>query len=343
VAVTIKDIAKKVGKSVTTISRALHDYDDVSKETKEMVRQAAAEMGYTPSSFAQRLQKQKTDTIGLVLPTYGPRFSDPFFSEFLAGVGNSAGSFGYDILVSTCPPGDKELQSYQANVQGRRVDGFVIVRTRRKDPRIGYLCNIKFPFVAFGRTESECNFPYVDEDGEFGMHLIIDHLVSAGHTRIGFIAAPKDLMFAQYRLKGFQDSLKKRHITIEESLIVTGDLTQRDGYRQANALLNLPNPPEAIVACNDLMAFGAMSAAQQRGLVVGVDLAIIGFDDNPMSEHSHPPLTTVNQPVYKIGGIVCEMLIQKIRGEFLEKENIVLKPSLVIRQSCGVRLVQTTN
>ena len=95
--VTIKDIAKKVGCSITTVSRALHDYDDVSPKTKEMVRQAAAEMGYTPSSFAQRLQKQKSDTIGLVLPTYGPRFSDPFFSEFLAGVGNKAGSQGYDI------------------------------------------------------------------------------------------------------------------------------------------------------------------------------------------------------------------------------------------------------
>jgi LacI family transcriptional regulator len=335
VAVTIKDIAKKVGKSVTTVSRALHDYDDVSQETKELVRKVAAEMGYTPSSFAQRLQKQKTDTIGLVLPTYGPRFSDPFFSEFLAGVGNKAGSLGYDILVSTCPPGDKELQSYQSNVQGRRVDGFVIVRTRRTDARIDYLCSIKFPFVAFGRTEGACDFPYVDEDGEHGMHLIVDHLIKAGHTRIGFIAAPDELMFAQFRLKGFQDSLSKRHIAFDKSLCITGDLTQRDGYRQTNVLLDLPTPPRAIIACNDLMAIGAMSAAQQRGLVVGVDIAIIGFDDTPMSEHSHPPLTTVHQPVYKIGGIVCEMLIKRIRGEDIEEEQIVLKPSLVIRQSCG--------
>lgn len=333
--VTLRDIAKKVGKSVTTVSRALHGYDDVSPETKALVYKVATEMGYTPSSFAQRLQKQKSDTIGLVIPTFGPRFSDPFFSQFLAGIGNKAGSLGYDILVTTCPQGDKELQIYQAYVQGRRVDGFVIVRTRRKDARIEYLCNANFPFVAFGRTESACNFPFVDEDGEYGMHLIVDHLIKAGHTRIGFIAAPKELMFAQDRLKGFLDTLSDHRISIDESHITTGDLTQRGGYRQANALLDLPNPPKAIVACNDLMAFGAMSAAQQRGLIVGVDIAIVGFDDTPMAEHSHPPLTTVHQPVYKIGGMVCEMLIQQIGGNSLDEEKIVLKPTLVIRQSCG--------
>jgi len=210
--VTIKDIANRVDRSVTTVSRALHDYNDVSPQTKEMVRQAAAEMGYTPSSFAQRLQKQKSDTVGLVLPTYGPRFSDPFFSEFLAGMGNKAGSQGYDILVSTCPPGDEELSRYQYAVQGRRVDGFIILRTRRRDQRIEYLCKVDFPFVSFGRTGGSCDFPFVDEDSEYGMHLIVEHLAKSGHRRIGFISAPEDLMFTFYRNKGFIESLKEHNI-----------------------------------------------------------------------------------------------------------------------------------
>jgi LacI family transcriptional regulator len=333
--VTIKDIAKKVGRSVTTVSRALHDYDDVSPETKEMVRQAAAEMGYTPSSFAQRLQKQKSDTIGLVLPTYGPRFSDPFFSEFLAGMGNKAGSLGFDILVSTCPPGDEELLRYQSSVQGRRVDGFVVLRTRRHDPRIEYLCQASFPFVAYGRTEGPCDFPFVDEDSEHGMHLIVEHLAKSGYRRIGFISAPEELMFTFYRNKGFQESLEKHGLPVDEDLITTGDLTQRGGYAQAKKLLDVTPLPDAIVASNDLMALGAISAAQERGLVIGKDIAITGFDDTPMAEHSHPPLTTVHQPVYKIGGMVTEMLIQCIQGESLENEKIILKPSLVIRRSCG--------
>lgn len=333
--VTIKDIAKKVGKSVTTVSRALHDYDDVSLETKEVVRQAAVDMGYFPSSFAQRLQKQKSDTIGVILPTYGPRFSDPFFSEFLAGVCNTAGSFDYDILLSTCPPGDNEMYTYQDKIQTRRVDGFIIVRTRRQDTRIDYLCKSNFPFVAFGRTDNACKFSYVDEDSEIGMRLIIDHLVSQGFKRLSYLAAPDDLMFAKLRLTGYLDRIRYNDLPQDESLIVTGDLTQRGGYAQARRLLELPEPPDAIVSSNDLMALGAISAAQEMGLRVGVDIAITGFDDSPMAEHSHPPLTTIHQPVYKIGGMVTKMLIQQLQGETLEEDRILLKPSLVIRKSCG--------
>jgi LacI family transcriptional regulator len=122
---------------------------------------------------------------------------------------------------------------------------------------------------------------------------------------------------------------------VDEDLITTGDLTQRGGYAQAKKLLDIAPLPDAIVASNDLMALGAISAAQERGLVIGKDIAITGFDDTPMAEHSHPPLTTVHQPVYKIGGMVTEMLIQCIQGESLENEKIILKPSLVIRRSCG--------
>jgi len=337
-AVTIKDIAKKVNKSVTTVSRALNDYNDVSSETKALVQQVAIEMGYSPSSFAQRLQKQKSDTIGLILPTYGPRFTDPFFSEFIAGVGTKAGSMGYDILVSTCPPGEEELSTYKNKVQTRRIDGFIIVRTRRKDDRIDYLCHTRFPFVAFGRTEGQCDFPWVDEDSELGMNLVIDHLAERGFKRISFLAAPDDLMFAQYRLEGFIKSLVGHNLSLDNTLILQGNLTHSDGYTNANSLLSMPEPPDAIVACNDLMAIGALSAIQERGFRVGIDIAVTGFDDTTMAEHSHPPLTTINQPVYKIGGMVTEMLIHKIQGKPNEMDQILLQPSLVIRQSCGEKV-----
>ena len=333
--VTLKDIAEKVGRSVTTVSRALHDYDDVSPETKELVRRVAAEMGFTPNIMAQRLQKRRTDTIGFILPTFGPRFSDPFFSEFLAGVGNTAAKLGYDLLVSTCPPGEQELEFYREKVQSSRVDGFVIVRTRRDDTRIKYLSEINFPFVAFGRTENPAQHPYVDEDSELGMRLLANHLVDLGHQKIAFIAAPDHLMFTHYRLKGFREGLLERGILLDDSMIGIGDLTQRGGYAIAMELLDRPEPPTAIAACNDLMALGTISAAQEHGLIVGQDIAITGFDNIPLAEHCHPPLTTVHQPIYQIGEMVCEMLIKRIRREFVDEEQILLNPSLVIRQSCG--------
>ena len=333
--VTLKDIAREVGRSVTTVSRALDDYDDVSPETRALVRRVAAEMGYTPSSLAQRLQKQQAETIGLILPTFGPRFSDPFFSEFITGVGNQAADLGYDLLVSTRPPGESELQAYRQNVQGRRVDGFIVVRTRREDARIQYLRESGFPFVAFGRTEGENDFPYVDEDSQHGMQLLAEHLLELGHRRIGLIAAPTDLMFTQYRVQGLSQGLERAGIYLDDRLVRVGDLTQRGGYTQASLLLDLAVPPTAIVACNDLMALGAMSAAQERGLEVGRDIAITGFDDIPMAEYSHPPLTTLHQPVYQIGEKVCLMLIQRLAGETLEEEHIILRPRLVLRQSSG--------
>ena len=333
--VTLKDIAKKVGKSVTTVSRALHGYDDVSPETIALVRKVANEMGYTPNIIAQRLQKQHTDTIGFILPTFGPRFSDPFFSEFLAGIGNKAAKLGYDLLVSTHPPGDDELKAYRRKVRSYLVDGFIIVRTRCKDPRIEYLCQVEFPFVAFGRTENACDFHYVDEDSEYGMRLIAHHLAELGHQRIAFIAAPENLMFAHYRLKGFREGLAEKGIHLDENLIVTGDLTQRDGVKQAAYLLDLPNPPTAIAASNDLMALGAISAAQKRGLRVGKDIAITGFDNIPLAEYNHPSLTTIHQPIYQIGDQVCEMLIKRIQRDGLEIEHTLLEPKLVIRESCG--------
>ena len=207
---TLKEIAKRTGRSVTTVSRALNDYDDVSPKTKELVRKVAAEMGYTPSSLAQRLQKQRSETIGLVLPTFGPRFSDPFFSELLAGIGNKAAGLGYDLLVSTQPPGERELDAYKKLLDGRRVDGFILVRTRRKDARIDYLTQRGAPFTAFGRIEGQASFPFVDEDGAHGMRLVAEHLTQNGHTHLACISSSPELTFTSCRMEGLQAGLKHR-------------------------------------------------------------------------------------------------------------------------------------
>lgn len=341
-AVTIKDIAERTGKSITTVSRALHDYDDVAPETKELVRRTALELGYEPNRLAQRLQKRRTETIGLILPTFGPRFSDPFFSEFLAGIGNTAAAAGYDLLVSTQAPGPAEIEAYRRKVQGHQVDGFIIVRTRRQDARIDYLRRAGVPFVAFGRTEGTLDFPFVDEDGALGMRLVADHLVGLGWRRIACITPPMELMFAHYRLEGLREGLAAHGIVLRPEDIIEGDLTQRGGFRDAGRLLDRDHRPEAIAACNDLMALGAMSAAQSRGLVVGRDLAVTGFDDIPMAEHSHPPLTTVHQPIYEIGCMVTTMLLTILAGRTPEQSQVVLQPRLVVRASCGTTVALPT-
>lgn len=332
---TLRDIAEIVGKSVTTVSRALNDYTDVSPETRGLVKQVAEEIGYTPNIIAQRLQKKSTDTIGFIIPTYGPRFTDPFFAEFLAGIGNTAAKLGYDILVSTYPISEEEIRSYHNKVESYLVDGFILVRTRRDDARIQYLCSINFPFVAFGRTEGDCPFPYVDVDNRYAMKIIADHLVKLGHRKIAYIGAPDYLMFAYERLLGLKEALKDHDLDLSSSMCKVGDLTQKSGLEQTEALLDYKDPPTAIVTCNDLMALGVIRAAQKKGLIIGQDLAVVGYDDIPQAEHNMPSLTTIHQPIYRIGSIVCDMMVHILRGDVLEVQKQILQPTLIIRESCG--------
>ena len=332
---TLKDIAKKVGLSVTTVSRALNDYPDVNPETKERIRQVAREMDYHPHVIAQKLQKKRTDTIGFIIPTAGPRFSDPFFIELLTGIGNETAHQEFDLLVSTRAPGDQEMEAYRRIVNGKRVDGILLTRTRHGDQRISCLIDSDFAFVAFGRCDLPYDFPYVDVDGREGMSLVTQHLVDLGHRRLAYITAPLELMFATYRLEGHREALARNGIPIDDSLILTGDLTERAGYEAAKQLLARRDPPTAIVACNDLMALGAMSAALERGMAIGEDISVTGFDDIPLAAHSHPPLTTVQQPIYEIGKRICHMLIKILKGEDLTERQVILEPRLVMRKSSG--------
>jgi len=334
--VRLKDIAQHLNLSITTVSRALGGYSDVADETRQRVEQAALEMGYYPDASAQKLQKQRTDTIGFIIPTFGPRFADPFFSEVLAGLGNEVSQHGMDLLVATHPPGPSEIETYQRWVGSRRVDGFILVRTRTNDARIRYLSTCGALFVAYGRSEVDIDFPYVGVDGQRGMYAATRHLIDLGHRRIAYIAPPPEPQFSIHRLAGITEALKENGASLPPELHLQGDLTQESGYRIAQQLLSLKRPPTAILCGNDLMALGAVSAIQERGLAVGRDLSVVGFDDIPWAAHSHPSLTTVRQPVYEIGRRVCRMLIQRILGKELKERHIVLEPRFIVRESTGL-------
>lgn len=338
--ITLKDIAARVGKSVPTVSRALAGHDDISPDTRREVQRVAREMGYEPNIAARNLQKQRTDTIALIFPMMNQlRFSDPFFSEFLSGIVEQTAVYGYTLNISTNADED-ERETYLKHIRSRRVDGFIVMRTRRQDQRINLLCEQDIPFVSFGRVEGDNDFHLVDDDDCAGIRQIVDHLVSLGHTRLAFISEPTNFTKSYHRLQGFKQGLEAHNLLLEPGMIVETNFRQRSGRNAAQQLFDMKYPPTAIVASNDLLALGAMHEAQSRGLVVGRDVSITGFDDIMLAEYANPPLTTVHQPAPRLGSMVAQMLLKVIRKEPIEKKQIIVKPSLIVRQSSDAIQVQ---
>jgi LacI family transcriptional regulator len=333
--VTLRDIAQEVGVSVTTVSRALAGYGDVAPSTRRRIEEVAADLGFVPNAAARNLQRQRTDTIALVVPVESNlRFSDPFFSEFLSGLVVAAGETGFALNITTDSQDDEE-HTYLRLIRSRRADGFVLVRTRRQDPRIPLLLEAGVPFVTFGRTNGAHGVYSVDEDDEQGIRLMVDHLVALGHSRVGCIAEPAAFAKGHHRFQGYCQGLQAHDLAFDPDLVVTTNYRQRSGREAATRLLNLPEPPTAIIACNDLLALGAASAVQARGLQVGRDVSVTGYDNIPLAEHAQPPLTTVDQPAHRLGSLVAQMLIGVIRGEPIAEKQVILQPEVVIRQSSG--------
>ncbi len=328
---TLKTIAAQTGFSITTVSRALAGYNDVAPSTRQIILATAEDLGYYPNLTARQLQKQRTDTVGLILPTHGPRYSDPYFSAIIAGIGDELAQHNMDLLLSTQPPGPDELSAYRRMVEGGRVDGLIVIRTRKQDDRIAYLSKTRLPFVVFGRSDLDIDFPYIDEDSEMGFYHLTTYLLSQGHTRIGFISAPRELMFADFRFAGYRHALQEAGLFCDMQYVVIGDLTRKGGDIAARQLLSMPSPPTAIIAANDLMALATISVAQERGLQIGQDLSVAGFDDIPPSDIFS--LTTLRQPTYDIGRKLSNLLYQLIEGTPLEDRHILLKPELIIRGS----------
>jgi LacI family transcriptional regulator len=336
--IRLKDIAKLTGYSITTISRALAGYSDVNAQTRAYILETAQQLGYQPNGIAQQLRRQITNTIGLVIPANAHDFSGDFFSQLLHGISAEAAEQHFDVLVSSALTEADETSVYQRLVGGHRVDGMILARTRHNDPRIAYLRAQDHPFVVAGRAapDEPSDFPHIDVDSQAAIRALVAHLSALGHRHIGLILPPPEIAFTAYRLLGYQEGLVAAGLPVEPAYLRYGDLTRGSGFKATHQLLDAQPQLTAIIACNDLMALGAMSAAQERGLRVGSDLSVVGFDDIPAAEYSHPPLTTIRQPTYQTGRHLTAMLISLIRGEQPVQTQVVLEGELIVRRSSGV-------
>lgn len=331
---TIKDIAKLAGVSVGTVSHVLNGTACVRRETREKVLKAIEKLDYHPNSIARSLRRRKTGTIGFVMPALERSLDEPsYLMDLIAGIVDESKQHGFDVLIASESHKDG-LSLYMKMVKSRKIDGCIITCIKKNDERPIYLrFQEKIPFVVFGRPYNNLKFPYVDVDGTLGVYKAVRYLLALKHTRIGFINLPSELVCSEDRLKGYIKALNERRIEIDPKLVIESKTTRFGGYQAMKKLLDLTPPPTAVMAASDLMALGAMKAIQEAGLVVGKDISIVGFDDIREAAYTTPPLTTLQQPVYKIGSLLCHMLIQLIEGE--KPESLIVAPELIVRDSCA--------
>ncbi len=333
---TIRDVAKRLNLSITTVSRALDGYDDVAVSTRDLVIKTARKMGYVPNRAARQLRRQRTDTIGYVLPAASVGFADPFFSEFIAGLSDEVSAHNFDLLVSAAPSdGEAEKILYSRWLQAGKIDGIVINRVRLNDWRLRFLAEHKVPHVSLERSLAHLDFIGVEVDLRSGLRRLMEYLVGSGHRRIGYIGGIPEFKIDYDRKRGYLAGLKAAGIKPDPSLITRSDLTSEGGYRAARHLLEIPMPPSAIVCINDQTALGALHAAHERGLTIGRDVAIAGFDGLADAAHTEPPLTTLEQPVYSVARQLAKMLMAIIAGDTLEEPQVKIQPELLIRSSTG--------
>jgi len=330
--VTIKDVARVAGLSVTTASRALNNYADVAEATRVRIREVARELDYHPSVVARTLQGSQTNTVGLVVPLVLHRSHHAFWLEFIGGMAAACALRGVDVLVSMAEAHEQVGQGFRRLVRGRRVDGLLVCDVRQIDPRIGYLRQSGLPFVAFGRMTEALDYPYIDVDGTSGVLQAMQHLLALGHQRIAYLGLDPEFGFSHFRFAGYRQALDQAGLPCDPELIYHG-LTEAAVPATVACLLALPRRPTALFAGADYVGLAALKAARTLGLAVPSDLSLVVFDDSLLIEHAEPPLTAVSQSSRRLGEEAAGLLLDRVAHPTLPLVQRLLVPSLVVRRS----------
>lgn len=330
--VTIKDIARKLDLSASTVSRALRDHPDIKEETKKRVRALAEELDYQPDTIAQSLKNRRTNLIGVIVP----EIRHEFFSGVISGIEDVAYRSGYAIIVSQS---NENYERERINVNAlisNRVAGLLISisQSTRNSDHFRLLERQGIPFVFFDRVCDEIDASKVVVDDYDGAMQAVGHLIERGYRKIAHLAGPSHLSITQQRLAGYLSALNKHNISPDERLIVYGGLNEDDGYTGFESLWRASRQPDAVFAVNDPVAIGAFSKIKELKLRIPQDVALIGFSDNPITALVDPPISTVSQPVFQLGQTAAEILIKQIQlGEEFVPRREILKTRLIIRHS----------
>lgn len=326
-------IAATLRLSVTTVSRALGGHDDVAQATRRRVAAEAERIGYRANATARRLRAGVSDAVGVVLPTGPGQLEDAFFLRLLGAIGPRLSAGGLDLMVGAARAGEEEMALYRHLVDNRRVDGFVVARARRHDPRVACLLDRGVPFVLFGRTEERRAYAFVDVDGRAAFRQATERLLDFGHRRIGLINAPAPYSFSGFREAGWRDGLAAAGLPPGPR--AEAEATEENGFRLMQAMLASRDAPTAVLCATDRLAVGALRAIAAAGLRAGRDVSVIGYDDLPVATFTDPPLTSFDPMVDQAAERLVGTLRALLRGAPIQSEAPLIGARLIARASDG--------
>jgi DNA-binding LacI/PurR family transcriptional regulator len=330
--ITIKDVARKLNCSVSTISRAFNDKYDIRKETRDNILAIAKEMGYSPNPIAKSLLKQCSNQIGVVVP----EFINSFFPEVIIGIQEVFLKKGYQVLIMQSGESHiTELENVRT-LENNMVDG-MIVSLSLETKNVDYykdLIKQGFPLVFFNRVSNELETSKVLIDDYKWAFFATEHLIYQGFKKIFHFSGPDGLMFTQNRKNGYMDAHRKHKIPLNEGSIIETGLMIADGERVMEKLINANNLPDAIFAVNDPTAIGAMKMLKKHGYKIPEDVALVGFTETKLAELIDPPLTSVAQPTKEIGRTAAQLLLEQIEAKgIIVPQTVILNGRLNVRES----------
>lgn len=327
-AATIKDVAKRAGVSVATVSRVVNRLGGVKADTEKRILRAMEELRYVPNALARSVASQKTRLISMIIPD----IRNPFFAAVYTGASQIARSHTYMIMLGDSG-GDVKLEEELLRTSlEHRASGIILTPVHEKPAWLGRIpLDLPVCLVDRNLTDFECDKVLIDNQS--GAYDATRLLLQNGHTRIGIISGPLDSTPGKQRFDGYVRCLQDIGLPLEKELVRFGDFREASGYRFGMELLQMEHPPTAILSCNNLMTMGMLEAVNASGLQIGKDIAIVGFDDIPIATLMNPKLTVVSRPMQEMGELAAKLLLERIETPDKPFREIVMRPHLIVRGS----------
>jgi LacI family transcriptional regulator len=331
---TLKQVAEKAGVSLGMAGRVLGNYGSFSDTTKKKVAEAARALNYTPNVIARSLRTQLTKTIGVLISD----ITTFFWTTLVRGIQDKAGTAGYSVILCNSDDESENEQLYLSTLFERNVDGLIVSPTPHNHSYLKRLARSMVPIVSVDRGVKGLGVPTIKTDNQAGAYEAVKHLIDLGHDRIAIITGIPGVETSEERLEGYRRALQDRGIPLRKTLIKEGLFQKDRAFSATEELLRMRRAPGAIFVSNEPMVSGCILALKENGVRIPADMAIVGFDDPVWASYMDPPLTAVSQPSYTMGMLAFDYLLAQISGSGKDKKligDVILKPTLVIRKSCG--------